>query len=1018
MRSVAFHDTQPIFICGGHDKNVYIYDYNDNRRVSTLEGHVDYVRSVTFHHELPLAMSGSDDQTIRIWNWQSKKTVVLLSGHRHYVMSVKFHKSKNLIVTSSLDLTIRLWDYSRMIEKMTTNKGVINPLDVDVVAVVEAHEKGTNWASFHPTQDLILSGGDDRRVKVWSYDESSMTEKETFFGHQFYVCCVEASPKTGHILSNSEDFTLKVWDDTGICIDTYTKAGEKQWMISCHQTLPYVAIGTDNSVVILSLDTTKFAHAILDENVFYIEKHDFKLRDVKSGAEKLLMEDISRPGSGALRSGRPKSILANPFNKAKWGFIVKYKQTKHSDAKLFYLEVDKRSLNTSKKQILATSCVFIGKNKIAFLNNGLIELSDTDTLLSLGSVKGVTGVDEIFSGRIGKLVYRKGSNIVYYDTVAKKPINTIDEFVLKKLRHVKWNKQGSCCALIAKKMIFLMNKNFKKIARVNEGSKIQASFWTKDGVLIYSTYNHLKYVLSNGDKGILKSLSDIRYPFAINKDKKVLCFDIDGNVSEEEVETEGFLFKKSIQTTNIAKVKNFIKNNNTPGKAMISFLCKKNYPSVALSLTDDEKTKFNLALRSGNLQAAYEAANKIKEKKCYEKLANEALKQGCNPLVEIGYQESENWQKLAFLHLVTGNRAGLKELSDHAAQNNDKMTQFNISVYNGDIQQRIKILSETGQLPLAYQMAKVHGRTDLAEAVRKAIPETAKKIKWSKKSTALLPPRPLVQDYETACEIMNGWPIFEVSEEKQAFMNLDSDEDEEEAQIGDGEVDDEDDEEAEEEEDDEEINLDAEAGADWNVDFGGSDLGSLDDDDDEDAEGGDGDDKAGAGGDDDILVFIQKDDPIEAYVNKNSLLAADYVSIGRFDLAIEKLKSQIGLKSDAQIKKSFLDIYMGSQMFTSTFDFIAPQPLYLTQKGKQNVPFVTNTLKSLEASLKNGYKLTTKAKFAEALNVFRDIMLKIPLLSVPNKSDISTAKKILDIAVEYFFALKCDQLKKKTVRIL
>ena len=109
---------------------------------------------------------------------------------------------------------------------------------------------------------------------------------------------------------------------------------------------------------------------------------------------------------------------------------------------------------------------------------------------------------------------------------------------------------------------------------------------------------------------------------------------------------------------------------------------------------------------------------------------------------------------------------------------------------------------------------------------------------------------------------------------------------------------------------------------------------------------------------------------------------------------------------------------MGSQFYVSPFDFIGPRSSYLTQKEQKNAPFVSNTLKSLETSLKNGYKLTTKAKFSEALNVFRDIILKVPLLSVGSKADFATAKKILNIAVEYSFALRCDQLKKKTVSII
>lgn len=33
--------------------------------------------------------------------------------------------------------------------------------------VLEGHDRGVNWASFHPTLPLIVSGADDRMVKLW-----------------------------------------------------------------------------------------------------------------------------------------------------------------------------------------------------------------------------------------------------------------------------------------------------------------------------------------------------------------------------------------------------------------------------------------------------------------------------------------------------------------------------------------------------------------------------------------------------------------------------------------------------------------------------------------------------------------------------------------------------------------------------------------------------------------------------------------------------------------------------------
>ena len=39
--------------------------------------------------------------------------------------------------------------------------------DAIVKHVLEGHDRGVNWACFHPTLPLIVSGADDRQVKLW-----------------------------------------------------------------------------------------------------------------------------------------------------------------------------------------------------------------------------------------------------------------------------------------------------------------------------------------------------------------------------------------------------------------------------------------------------------------------------------------------------------------------------------------------------------------------------------------------------------------------------------------------------------------------------------------------------------------------------------------------------------------------------------------------------------------------------------------------------------------------------------
>ena len=39
--------------------------------------------------------------------------------------------------------------------------------DVIVKHALDGHDRGVNWVSFHPTLPLIVSGADDRQVKLW-----------------------------------------------------------------------------------------------------------------------------------------------------------------------------------------------------------------------------------------------------------------------------------------------------------------------------------------------------------------------------------------------------------------------------------------------------------------------------------------------------------------------------------------------------------------------------------------------------------------------------------------------------------------------------------------------------------------------------------------------------------------------------------------------------------------------------------------------------------------------------------
>lgn len=53
--------------------------------------------------------------------------------------------------------------------------------DAIVKHVLEGHDRGVNWVAFHPTLPLIVSGADDRQVKLWRMNGWSTMRLSSFF---------------------------------------------------------------------------------------------------------------------------------------------------------------------------------------------------------------------------------------------------------------------------------------------------------------------------------------------------------------------------------------------------------------------------------------------------------------------------------------------------------------------------------------------------------------------------------------------------------------------------------------------------------------------------------------------------------------------------------------------------------------------------------------------------------------------------------------------------------------------
>ncbi|KAM1004424.1 hypothetical protein ACFX2C_004623 [Malus domestica] len=86
------------------------------------------------------------------------------------------------------------------------------------------------------------------------------------------------------------------------------------------------------------------------------------------------------------------------------------------------------------------------------------------------------------------------------------------------------------------------------------------------------------------------------------------CLDRDGKNCAIVVDATEYVFKLSLLKKRYDQVMSMIRSSELCGQAMIAYLQQKGFPEVALHFVKDERTRFNLALGSGNIQIGSDAS--------------------------------------------------------------------------------------------------------------------------------------------------------------------------------------------------------------------------------------------------------------------------------------------------------------------------------------------------------------------------------------------------------------------------
>eukprot|EP01007_Sphenomonas_quadrangularis_P003720 NODE_792_length_1171_cov_1479.629234_g641_i0.p2 GENE.NODE_792_length_1171_cov_1479.629234_g641_i0~~NODE_792_length_1171_cov_1479.629234_g641_i0.p2 ORF type:complete len:340 (+),score=113.86 NODE_792_length_1171_cov_1479.629234_g641_i0:28-1020(+) len=235
-------DNSDTILSASRDKTVLVWDITRDKDSQgnygvpkrSLVGHSNFVQDVVMSSDGQFALTGSWDNSLRLWDLTTGQTTRTFNDHKKDVMSVAFSADNRQIVSGSRDHKLKVW----------------NTLGECKYTIKKTEEGHTDWVSCvrfspNPHNPLIVSGGWDKMVKVWSL--TNLKLMTNLVAHTGYINSVTISPDGSLCASGGKDGIAYLWDlnkgeelyqlgDAGEVIHSLCFSPNRYWLCAATET--------------------------------------------------------------------------------------------------------------------------------------------------------------------------------------------------------------------------------------------------------------------------------------------------------------------------------------------------------------------------------------------------------------------------------------------------------------------------------------------------------------------------------------------------------------------------------------------------------------------------------------------------------------------------------------------------------------------------------------------------------------------------------------------------------------
>jgi WD40 repeat protein len=235
--AAAFSPDGRLAAFAGADRSVRIWDVEAGRDLRRLIGHTASVWCVAFSPDGSRLLSGGKDGSVRLWEVETGRELRKLDGHADLVSVVAFSPDGRRALSAGYDHEVFLWDLERGEavpnfdfhhvlrylnhvafspdgrRAMVCGSRAVCLIDAATGKIerrLEGHTAPVVSAAFSADGKHVLSGGDDRTLRLW--DATSGNLVRTFTGHEGYVKTVALGADGKQALSGGSDATVRLWD--------------------------------------------------------------------------------------------------------------------------------------------------------------------------------------------------------------------------------------------------------------------------------------------------------------------------------------------------------------------------------------------------------------------------------------------------------------------------------------------------------------------------------------------------------------------------------------------------------------------------------------------------------------------------------------------------------------------------------------------------------------------------------------------------------------------------------------